>query len=250
VSEPLVPLDPRVLDTLRAERPAPQDARDRARARLEGVIPGMRRGSGGGGDGPTGGGAGPAGGGFGARGVGLAGLLLGGATGAALVAALARTPPARVVYVDRPISAVVVPAKSSPPPATPAPVMPPAPTALERPVEKRAVVVAPAVPVVAEVARLAGARRASRLGEERMLLDEARAGLVQGDPGHALEELDLHRARFAEGLLAEEREAMQVEALVRLGRYDEARERAGLFRARSAGSLFMPTVESAIESIP
>jgi hypothetical protein len=38
---------------------------------------------------------------------------------------------------------------------------------------------------------------------------------------------------------------MQVEALVRAGRSDEARNGVGAFRARSPGSLFLPTVESA-----
>jgi hypothetical protein len=90
----------------------------------------------------------------------------------------------------------------------------------------------------------------SRLTEERILLDEARQALIQGEPERSLGRLDLHRTRFTDGLLAEERDAMQVEALVRAGRYDDARKRAGDFRSRLPGSLFLPTVESAIASIP
>jgi outer membrane protein assembly factor BamD (BamD/ComL family) len=83
-----------------------------------------------------------------------------------------------------------------------------------------------------------------------MLLDEARAALVQGDASRALERLDQHQTHFPDGLLAEERDAMQVQALVRAERYDEARARAATFRARSPSSLFLSTVESAIGSIP
>jgi hypothetical protein len=59
-----------------------------------------------------------------------------------------------------------------------------------------------------------------------------------------------HRTRFPEGLMAEEREAMAIEALVSAGQYAEARSRADAFRARSPASLFMATVDSAIASIP
>jgi hypothetical protein len=90
----------------------------------------------------------------------------------------------------------------------------------------------------------------SQLAAERALLDEARAALVQGDPPRAIERLQRHRRTFLNPMLAEERDAMEVEALVRAGRGAEARARADAFRKRSPDSLFMPTVQSAIESIP
>jgi outer membrane protein assembly factor BamD (BamD/ComL family) len=83
-----------------------------------------------------------------------------------------------------------------------------------------------------------------------MLLDEARAGLVQGEPSRALERLNAHQHRYPTGLLAEERDAMMVEALVRAGHYAAARQAADAFRTRAPNSLFLPTIESAVASIP
>jgi hypothetical protein len=241
-----------VVAALRAEQAAPSAVRARVRGRLEASIPGMARGPDGSG-GPAGGqggagpgGTGPAGagrtlGGWGAQGIGLAAFLVGGVTGAALVASLSlsRTPPPRVVYVDRP-----VPQRAGP--ATPRTTASADPSRATPP----AGLTPPSLAPPAARARFAPAPHASRFAEERRLLDDARASLLQGEPEDALARLDLHRARFADGLLSEERDAMQVEALVRAGRSGEARERASVFRARSPGSLFLPTVESAIASIP
>jgi hypothetical protein len=90
----------------------------------------------------------------------------------------------------------------------------------------------------------------SPFAAERMLLDEARALIVQGAPDRALARLDEHRVRFPDGMLGEERDAMAIEALVNAGHYDDARARADAFRARAPNSLFMATVDSAIASIP
>jgi len=43
---------------------------------------------------------------------------------------------------------------------------------------------------------------------------------------------------------------MEVEALVKAGRTAEARAKADAFGRRTPNSLFLPAVESAIESIP
>jgi hypothetical protein len=101
----------------------------------------------------------------------------------------------------------------------------------------------PAVSEVAPVSRPAAsapARPGAQLGsqasslanlaEERDLLDTARAAIVRGDPAAALPALDRHGARFPQGVLAEERDALRVRALARLGRGDEAR--AALARLR------------------
>ena len=82
------------------------------------------------------------------------------------------------------------------------------------------------------------------------MLDEARTALVQGEPARALDRLQKHRRTFLNPMLAEERDAMEVEALARLGRTEEARSKADAFRRRSPDSLFMPTVQSAVGSIP
>jgi hypothetical protein len=73
---------------------------------------------------------------------------------------------------------------------------------------------------------------------------------LEGEPTRAVERLDRHRVHFPEGLLVEERDAMRVEALVKAGRYDDARSLTGAFRARWPTSLFLATVDSAIASIP
>jgi outer membrane protein assembly factor BamD (BamD/ComL family) len=85
----------------------------------------------------------------------------------------------------------------------------------------------------------------SQLQAERRLLDEARTGLVAGDPDLALKRLEQHQHRFLNPLLAEERDAMWVEALAQAGRQDEARQRAAAFRRTYPQSLFLPTIDSA-----
>ncbi|MGA2447480.1 MAG: hypothetical protein ABTD50_02250 [Polyangiaceae bacterium] len=90
----------------------------------------------------------------------------------------------------------------------------------------------------------------SQFDAERILLDAARAGLIQGDPEIALARIETHRAKYPEGFLAEERDAMRVEALVRAQRYEDARQAAARFRAHRFGSMYMPTVDDAVSSIP
>jgi hypothetical protein len=92
--------------------------------------------------------------------------------------------------------------------------------------------------------------RPSRFGAERRLLDGARSALARGDSGEALAIVASHRAQFPVGVLTEERDAMEVEALIQAGRYTEGRARADAFKARVPNSLFGATVDSAIESIP
>ncbi len=228
VNDPVSPLDPRLLDALRAERAAPDEARLRVRARLEAIVPEMRRSNGGGG-----GGAGTAGA-LGAYTSAVTAFVIGGVTGAALLAAIAGSRPPRIVYVDRvsPAATTVVAA----PAAAPAVAIPSATVA----------VTAPRPPSV----YAASGSGVSRFAAERLLLDEARADLLQGEPARAVNRLELHRKRFPEGLLVEERDAMRVEALVQSARYDEARALAANFRARSPDSLFAATVDSAIAKIP
>jgi hypothetical protein len=56
--------------------------------------------------------------------------------------------------------------------------------------------------------------------------------------------------RNATAQLGEEREAIAIQALVLVGRYAEARDRAALFEASSPDSLFRPAVEASLASIP
>jgi hypothetical protein len=92
--------------------------------------------------------------------------------------------------------------------------------------------------------------RTAQIGAERVLLDEARGAIVQGDPIRALARIEQHRRTFATAILSEERDAMEVEALAKAGRSAEARAKADAFRRHMPNSLFLPAVESAVESIP
>ena len=239
MSDPVLPIDFGLRRAVAGERPAPADARLRVRARLEAAVPGM------------------------APGVAtppaataplvpanrltaslMAAFLVGGVTGAVLLGVLERRPAPRVVYVDRVVEgpAVAAPVRAAETVAVPGVVVPD----VARPVAAR--VVHMGAPKAID--RPAPATRVSPFAAERMLLDEARAAIVQGAPDRALDRLEQHRARFPKGLLAEERDAMAIEALVNAGRYDEARSQAAAFRERAPGSLFVATVDSAIASIP
>ena len=230
MSESFPPLDPEILGALRAPEAAPADVRARARNRLMSAI--------GGGSGAGGAGAGgPAAGGRGAsrslgRTAGLTALafVLGGVVGSRLQLMFGRESVARVVYVDR----VITPAPSSPGVSTTPAITSAVP-----------LVATNAVPVTAS----APPARGSQLSAERIVLDEARGALAQGDPARAIERLDHHRRVFPAPLLGEERDAMWVQALVKGGRVDEARAHAEAFRRRYPDSLFSSVVDSAIDSV-
>jgi hypothetical protein len=225
VAESIPPLDPRVLAELRVESAPPPEAQARVRTRLEAQIPAFRRTS----SRPNGraGGTGP----LGRYAIHVTTFVLGGVTGAGIFASLQHPPTPQVVYVDRPV----------PSPASAPPIVLPssAPTAISTSPPK-------AVAGSPSGESLSGP---SQLAAERRLLDSARSELVGGEPIHALSLLDAHRARFPRGLLAEERDALSIQALVKAGRNDEARTRARAFREHSPDSLFSSAVESAIESI-
>jgi hypothetical protein len=227
VTESIPPLDPGLRGPLREAAPAPAAVRARARERLLTAVAGLGA-AGGTGSGGAGGPSGrtrlPAG-----SGIAAIAFVLGGLAGAGLYATLAPAPVARVVYVDR--------------------IAPPAPPAPDTTGTAIAVIQPPAASVTPPPSA-APLNRASQLSAERILLDEARAALAQGDPARAIDRLERHRRTFATPLLAEERDAMWIQALVKAGRYDEARARASAFQKRSPDSLFSSVVASAIDSIP
>jgi hypothetical protein len=65
--------------------------------------------------------------------------------------------------------------------------------------------------------------------EEARLVGRAREALRGGDPALALQRLEEIRLRFPGGVVRQEREALTIEALVRLGRHDDAARRAAAF---------------------
>jgi hypothetical protein len=90
----------------------------------------------------------------------------------------------------------------------------------------------------------------ARLAEEQRVLDEARDALAHGDNEHALEATAEHALRFARGTLAEERYALRVRALSRLGRKEEAQSLVSEMRARFPHSFLLDGAVREAESIP
>jgi hypothetical protein len=81
------------------------------------------------------------------------------------------------------------------------------------------------------------------LAEERALIDRARSALARGDSRASLEACDLHATKFPRGRLAEERELLAVQALVRSHDISAARTRAVRFRANYPNSMFLQAIE-------
>ena len=244
MSKSLPPLDPRLLERLREEEPAPSQAKARARSRLALVVPiGGGGGNGAGGSGGAGGAARGAGatttaasGVLGGHAATLIAFVLGGATGAGLHAALTSAPARQAVSEPAPQRAA----------------LPAAPVATSSSAWQS--VTATAAPLAASIppaaVSAAPTSRVSPLSRERLLLDEVKASLVQGDAKGALEHLRASRSEFPRAILGEERDALTIEALAAAHRYDEARAAATTFRDRFPDSLFSGTVEGAIRSIP
>jgi len=85
----------------------------------------------------------------------------------------------------------------------------------------------------------------STLREQQALLDQARLALGRGQSSTAMSALELHRARFATSVLAEERDALFIRALAASGNRGEARAQAQAFLARYPHSLLLPAIEGA-----
>jgi hypothetical protein len=92
--------------------------------------------------------------------------------------------------------------------------------------------------------------RTDTLAQERALLEIARTAFGRDDAQGTLDALDRHRNQFPDGKLAEERDALTVEALVEAGRTDEARARGRQFHLSYPNSIMRPAVDDALKSIP
>jgi hypothetical protein len=88
-----------------------------------------------------------------------------------------------------------------------------------------------------------------QLLHEVQLLDHARA-LLARDPTAALRTVAAHAGRFPKPLLAAERELIAVEALLRLGRDEEARTRAADFMRAFSGSIYRKRVRALLAGPP
>jgi hypothetical protein len=92
--------------------------------------------------------------------------------------------------------------------------------------------------------------RDEHLAAERNLIEMARTSLARGRADGALATLRRHSKQFPRGQLSEERDSLLVQALVTKGDYDQARQRAVVFRRHYPSSLFAPAVAQALQSIP
>jgi outer membrane protein assembly factor BamD (BamD/ComL family) len=84
------------------------------------------------------------------------------------------------------------------------------------------------------------------LAAERALIDRARMALARSQSGAALEAVDAHAKSFPRGRLAEEREAIAIQALSQAGRAADARVRADRFRAAYPNSVFGAAVDAVV----
>jgi hypothetical protein len=143
--------------------------------------------------------------------------------------------------------------------ATAAPSSPLAPPVAEHTISRT---LAPAAPIavttvatapVQPAPRAANARRASEdeapedLAAEQRLLAEGQRALARGEADAVLSSVRAHAQRFARGALAEERDALEVRALLLARRDAEARARAERFRRRYPESVFLSAIESRLD---
>jgi tetratricopeptide (TPR) repeat protein len=82
---------------------------------------------------------------------------------------------------------------------------------------------------------------------EVTLLEQARVALRGGNAARALELADQHAAVYPDGALAEEREALAIEALAKLGRHDEAAAKWTKFASSYPHSNYRARLQRLIE---
>lgn len=145
-----------------------------------------------------------------------------------------------------------LPAPSAPPPAVSTPPTPAAREPVVEPPAELAPAPAPAPePAVAAplIAKPPVAARAARGSSEAELLRRAQSVLT-ASPEQALALTAEHQRRFGAGSLTEEREALAIEALRRLGRLPEAQRRAAAFAKRYPHSVHASRVRGSAPTAP
>lgn len=147
---------------------------------------------------------------------------------------------------------VVAPTVHLPSPvAAPRDEVPPPPEAAPPTVPTRAVRKPAPLPVSAPKAEPPEAKTEapSSLSAELSLLEDARRKLGS-DPRAALVRVAEHRARYPEGILAKERDLVEIDAFRRTGRHDEARTRGEAWLARDPDSLQAARLRAILASLP
>jgi hypothetical protein len=250
------PLPPDLLALLAAEKGAvfaPVDAKARVLGRIGGATGAVGPGGGGASGGPAAQGPGPRPSGRALPSPSLTTLLafvVGVGVGGAAMHAWTG-PPSSAPAADAPRA---VPIDRRPDPGEPgppwhvveAPPAAPASSASVAPVPE------PAAHPIAEAptASVASVASADDLAAERSLLDAARTALARGNGPDALAAVARHEERYPSGALAEEREAMAIQALLLVKRFDDGRARGARFHRRYPRSVLMPAIDAALASIP
>jgi hypothetical protein len=85
------------------------------------------------------------------------------------------------------------------------------------------------------------------LSPELRLLAQAQRALRDGRLSQALELLDEHAERFAQGVLQEERHAARAVTLCRMGKHGAARTERAKLEGKNARSPLLPWVRSSCE---
>jgi hypothetical protein len=172
--------------------------------------------------------------------------------GGAIATAIATTRPAPTLSANHevaiaasiapPIAPVVLP-----PPIISAPVIAAVPIT---PVAPLAISTPSARPITSSPIATARVGNDGSLEAERALLDVARTALIRSDGSNALRATEEHGRKFPRGILAEEREAMSIQALRLLHRDDEAQARLERFRGSFPSSLIRPALEATEAGAP
>lgn len=84
---------------------------------------------------------------------------------------------------------------------------------------------------------------APRPPSESSLVAREQSALQQGDPSAALAAAAEHAKAYPNGSLSQERELFAIDALLRLGRREEAEQRAARFRARWPDSVHLRRID-------
>lgn len=101
----------------------------------------------------------------------------------------------------------------------------------------------PEPPARRRVAQPQAAETPEDLAEEHRMLSAAQRALTQRDANAALASVRAHSQRFAHGALAEERDALEIRALLLADREQDARSLAQRFRRRYPDSVFIATID-------
>jgi hypothetical protein len=157
------------------------------------------------------------------------------------LAVRAQTPPPRPPPVTPlPTVSIVIAAPAAPPPSITPSALPDAEPSSE----------ARHRPAAAPSASPSAEPKSDTLPRERALLDVARTAFGKRDPRATIAALEQHRREFPNGKLAEERDALMIEALVEAGRAAEAKQRGAEFKASHPKSILAPAVDDALKGAP